>query len=112
MSEEEARSTFRMLRWHSTNGDPVCPACGCAAVYECRTRPTFVCKACRKHFSVTSGTIFHGRKLPMRDYLMAIALFVNAVKGKSALELGRDLDVSYKTAFVLSHKLRQAMGAD
>ena len=42
--------------------------------------------------------IFHSRKLPFRDYLMAIALFVNGVKGKSALELGRDLDVSYKTA--------------
>src|SRR3954465_6978603 len=43
---------------------------------------------------------------------MAIALFVNGVKGKSALELGRDLDVSYKTAYVLAHKLREAMGAD
>ena len=48
----------------------------------------------------------------MRDYLLAIAIFVNAVKGISALQLGRDLDVSYKTAFVLAHKLREAMAAD
>jgi ISXO2-like transposase domain len=60
---------------------------------------------------VTSGTIFHSRKLPPRDYLAAIAIFVNAVKGVSALQLGRDLHVQYKTAFVLAHKLREAMGS-
>ena len=77
----------------------MCPHCGCLAVYEYRSCPLLKCKACGKRFSVTSGTIFHSRKLPVRDYLMAVALFVNAAKGKSALELGRDLDVSYKTAF-------------
>jgi hypothetical protein len=65
---------------------------------------------CRKGRSAL--TIFHSRKLPFRDYLTAIALFVNGVKGKSAPELGRDLDVSYETAYVLAHKLREAMGAD
>src|SRR3954463_3681942 len=112
MGEEEARQLFRALRWHATGGDPVCPACGCLAVYEYRCRPLWKCKACGKQFSVTSGTIFHSRKLPFRDYLMAIALFMNGVKGVSALQLGRDLDVSYKTAYVLAHKLREAMGAD
>ena len=87
-------------------------ACGCCAVYEYRTRRLFKCKGCGKQFSVTSGTTFHGRKLAIRDYLMAIAIFANAAKGTSALQLGRDLDVSYKTAFVLAHKLREAMGAD
>ena len=80
--------------------------------YEYQTRRLFKCKGCGKQFSVTSGTTFHGRKLPIRDYLMAIAIFANAAKGISALQLGRDLDVSYKTAFVLAHKLREAMGAD
>src|SRR3954454_5795353 len=112
MGEDEARGLFRALRWHATGGDPVCPACGCLAVYEYRCRPLWKCKECCKQLSVTSGTIFHSRKLPFRDYLMAIALFVNGVKGKSALELGRDLDVSYKTAYILGHKLREAMGAD
>jgi transposase-like protein len=112
MSEDEASATFRTMRWHANGGDPVCPACGCLAVYEYRTRRLYRCKACVKQFSVTSGTIFHGRKLPMRDYLLAVALFVNAAKGKSALELGRDLDVSYKTAYVLAHKLREAMSAE
>ena len=70
------------------------------------------CKACSHQFSVTSGTIFSSRKLPIRDYLAAIALFVNAVKGMSVLQLGRDLDFQYKTVFVLAHKLREAVGAD
>ena len=112
MSEGEAFATFGAIRWAATDGEPVCPACGCVACYEYRTRRLFKCQACHKQFSVTSGTIFHGRKLPVRDYLLAIAIFVNAVKGISALQLGRDLDVSYKTAFVLAHKLCEAMSAD
>jgi transposase-like protein len=95
-----------------TGGDPVCPACGCLAVYETRTRLLFKCKACGKQFSVTSGTIFHSRKLPVRDYLLTIAIFVNAATGMAALHLGRDLNVSHKTAFVVTHKLREAMTAD
>jgi transposase-like protein len=101
-----------VLRWHETDGEPVCPACGCVACYEYRARRLFKCQACGRQFSVTSGTTFHSRKLPVRDYLMAIAIFVNAAKGISALQLGCDLDVSYKTAFVLAHKLREAMAAD
>ena len=46
----------------------------------------------------------------MRDYLLAIAIFVNGAKGISALQIGRDLDVQYRTAFVLCHKLREAHG--
>jgi ISXO2-like transposase domain len=69
------------------------------------------CKACRADFSPTSGTLFAWHKLPIRTYLMAIALFCNEVKGKSMLALSRDLDVQYKTAFVLAHKLREAMAS-
>lgn len=112
MTDEEAVRTSRALRWANNDGDAVCPSCGCCACYEYASRPIFKCKACDKQFSVTSGTLFASRKLPMRDYLMAIAIFVNAVKGVSALQLGRDLDVSYKTAFVLAHKLREAMAAE
>lgn len=112
MSEEEARSTFRAVRWASTNGEPVCPRCGCVAVYEYRTRALYKCQGCGHQFSVTSGTIFASHKLPLRSYLFAIAIFVNAVKGVSALQLGRDLNVQYKTAFVLAHKIREAMSAE
>jgi len=112
MSDEESRAMFRSIRWTATEGEPVCPRCGCVAVYEYASRPIFKCKGCGHQFSVTSGTIFASRKLPMRDYLMAIAIFVNGAKGHSALQLSRDLGCQYKTAFVLAHKLREAMASE
>jgi transposase-like protein len=112
MSDEEAVTAFRNIRWAATAGAPVCPRCHCSAVYEMKTRPLFKCQSCSHQFSVTSGTIFASRKLPVRTYLLAIAIFVNAAKGHSALQLSRDLDVQYKTAFVLSHKIREALAAE
>ncbi|MGD9541482.1 IS1595 family transposase [Methylocystis sp.] len=112
MTDEEARDAFRLIRWASTEGQPVCPRCGCLGVYALKCRPAFMCKSCNRQFSVTSGTIFADRKLPIRDYLLAIAIFVNEVKGKNALALSRDLNVSYMTAFVLAHKIREALAAE
>ena len=112
MGEDEAFALFRAVRWRATGGEPVCPACGSSACGEYRARRPFERKACGRQFGVTSGTIFHGRKLPVRHHPMAIAPFVNGAKGKSALEPGRDLDVSYRTAYVPAHKPREAMGAD
>jgi len=79
--------------------------------YYIATQRRWKCKACRHQYSVTSGTIFASRQLPVRDYLLAIAIFVNGAKGHSALQLSRDLDCQYKTAFVLAHKLREAVVA-
>jgi transposase-like protein len=109
LSDEEAYEAFRLIRWSATQGAPVCPRCQCAAVYKYETRKLWKCKACSHQFSVTSGTIFASRKLPVRDYLLAIAIFVNGAKGHSALQLSRDLDCQYKTAFVLAHKIREAL---
>lgn len=96
---------FRKLRWAETNGEPYCPRCGCCALYYIRVRKLWRCKACDKEFSVTSGTIFASRKLSLQDYLLAIALFVNAANSISALRLSRELQVDYKTAYVLLHKM-------
>jgi transposase-like protein len=112
LSDEEAYQTFKLIRWAATDGEPVCPRCGCVATYTYATRKLFKCKACNHQFSVTSGTIFASRKLPIRDYLMAIAIFVNGVKGHAALQLSRDLDCQYKTAFVMSHKIREALASE
>lgn len=115
MSDAQAEAMFAAIRWAKTDGKPVCPHCGCLTVYECRRpngAPRWRCKACRKDFSLTSGTLFAFHKLPLRTYLAAVVIFANEVKGKSALALSRDLDVQYKTAFVLTHKLREAMAAD
>src|SRR5271168_2141418 len=115
MTDEEAEKTFRKVRWSDTDGEPVCPHCGGLDPYDCRRpngAPRFRCRACGKDFSITSGTLFASHKLPLRCYLAAIAIFCNEVKGKSALALSRDLNVSYKCAFVLLHKLREAMAAE
>lgn len=115
MSVDEARETFKAVRFAESGGRPVCPHCECDAVNEFKSRPIFKCKACERQFSMTSGTLFNSRKLSFADILLAIAIFVNGANGVSALRLGRELDVSYKTAFVLAHKLRDAMasmGAD
>jgi transposase-like protein len=72
----------------------------------------FRCKGCKKDFTITSGTLFASHKLPLRGYLAAIAVFCKEVKGKSALALSRDLGLSYKSAFVLLHKLREAMAEE
>jgi transposase-like protein len=115
MSDEEAERIFIRLRWSDNDGEAYCPHCGCAIVYSCRRpngAPRWRSKACRKDFSVTSGTLFAFHKLPLRSYLLAIAIFCNEVKGKSMLALSRDLGMQYKTAFVLAHKMREAMAAE
>lgn len=111
MSDEEARAAFQAIRWADYKGVPHCPECGGVILYTYRTRHLWKCKACQHQFSVTSGTIFASHKKPIRDYLLAIAIFVNGAKGHSALQLSRDLDCQYKTAFVLAHKIREALGA-
>lgn len=108
--EDAAYETFKRMRWE--DGEPVCPKCGCCEAYEITTRRKFKCKGCYAQFSVTSGTIFASRKMAFVDLLAAICIFVNAVKGLSALQFSRDLDVQYKTAFVLAHKLREALAAE
>jgi transposase-like protein len=114
MSDTGVENVFLRLRWPESDGRPVCPHCGCATCYACRRsngQPRWRCKACHHDFSVTSGTLFAWHKLPLRTYLLAIAGFCNEVKGKSMLAFGRELDVQYKTAFVLAHKLREAMAS-
>lgn len=111
MSEDEAWQAFKLIRWSETQGEPVCPRCGCLDSYTYKARKVFRCKGCSHQFTVTSGTIFASRKMPIRDYLLAIAIFVNGAKGHSALQLSRDLDCQYKSAYVLAHKLREAVAA-
>lgn len=110
LSDEEAFDLFRQARWAETDGEPICPMCGCHHHYFISTRKQWRCKECNHTFSVTSGTLFAFHKLPLRIYIAAIALYTNTAKGFSALQLCRDLNVQYKTAFVLMHKMRESLG--
>jgi transposase-like protein len=113
MSDEDAERIFIRLRW--ANGDVHCPRCGSFGLYQQRRATGLLrwrCKGCNYNFSITSGTLFASHKMPLRAYLMAIAIFCNEVKGKSMLAMSRDLGTAYKTSFVLAHKLREAMAAE
>jgi transposase-like protein len=113
MDDAAAFGVFQTVRFAANDGNPFCPHCGVTKVYTLAETPVrWKCSGCRKKFSVTSGTIFHSRKLAIRDYLAVIALFANGVKGTSALQMSRDMNINPKSAFVLLHKLREAMGAE
>lgn len=110
MEEDAAFALFKQCRWGDK--EAICPCCGSVAKhYFIQTRRQWRCRDCTHTFSVTSGTIFASHKLPLKVYLAAIAIYCNAVKGMSALHLSRDLDVQYKTAFVLAHKIRESLMA-
>ncbi|WP_415404685.1 IS1595 family transposase [Tateyamaria sp. SN3-11] len=110
--EDAAYQTFCEMRWPETGGEAVCPVCSHDESYKITTRRKFKCKNCHHQFSVTSGTTFASRKMEFVDLLAAICIVVNASKGVSMVQLSRDLDCQYKTAFVLAHKLREAMAAE
>lgn len=110
LTDEQAHALMKTMRWGEHDDDMVCPHCGTVhAPYRIKTRNQYRCKDCQHTFSVTSGTIFANHKLPIKLYLLAIIIFVNAVKGISSLQLARDLGVQYKTAFVLAHKIRESL---
>jgi transposase-like protein len=73
MSVEHARLVA--IRFAVNNGKPFCPHCGILKVYTLAETPVrWKCSGCRRKFSVTSGTLFHSRMLPIREYLSVIAL--------------------------------------
>jgi transposase-like protein len=109
MGETAAYDLFRQIRWPETDGGAVCPQCGCVESYDITTRRKFKCKGCHHQYSVTSGTILHSRKLDFTDLLAAICIFVTGSKGMSAVQFSRTLDVQYKTAWVLCHKMRECL---
>lgn len=72
-------------------------------------RHIYQCLDCKGQFTAESGTIFNDSHLPLKKWMMAVAIICNAKKGVSAKQLQRDLEVSYKTAWYLSHRIREAM---
>ncbi len=104
---------------------PVCPHCGnCGKVYELkgvRSKPSKKnpegverhglkkCAECRKQFTVRIGTIFEESHIPLHKWLQAIHLMCSSKKGISSHQLHRTLEVTYKAAWFLSHRIREAM---
>ena len=94
-----------------------CTECGTARISritrrtESKNKRTklYQCLTCKAQFSATSGTLFNDSHLPLNKWFLAITLICNAKKGLSARQMQRDLDVTYRTAWYLCHRIRKAM---
>jgi len=107
-SEVQCAAALEQARWPSGFR---CPCCGEAAhcVLRGGSRKVFQCNACRHQTSLIAGTVFQGTKLGLSVWFLAIYLISQAKTGLSALALKRQLGVSYPTAWLVHHKLMQAM---
>jgi len=115
--ENEARLYLEKIRWPHDN--PICPHCGSANQHyalkgkkDSKTsvrKGVWKCKKCRKQFSVTVGTVFEKSHIPLNKWLLASFLICSSKKGMSSHQLHRMLEVTYKTAWFMSHRIRYAM---
>lgn len=108
---DKAREHLEATRWPQ---GPICPHCGVvneatmvggkAARAGC-----YQCNACRSQFTVTVGTVFERSKIALNKWLLATYLVSSSKKGISAHQLHRTLGVTYKTAWFMAHRIREAM---
>ena len=105
-TEEQCRRELFKLRWP---GGFQCPTCGYGNGCEIRRRRVHQCHRCHHQTSLTAGTVFHSSKLPLTVWFLAAFLLTQNKNGVSAMELGRQLGVSYNAAWRIKHKLMQAM---
>ena len=108
-SDDTCRAALERLRWPA---GVACLRCGDMDVNDLGKHNRWECRSCHYQFSVTAGTIMHDSHLPLRKWFLAIYLMCESKKGMSANQLKRTLGVSYKTAWYLCHRIREAMGND
>jgi transposase-like protein len=105
-SEDSCRARLEELRWPE---GVECPRCDSKSVNRLEDRYQYQCRSCRYQFSVTAGTIFHDTHLPLWKWFLAVYLIVESRKGISANQLKRMIGVTYKTAWYLAHRIRDAL---
>lgn len=110
---DKAREYLERIRWK--NGR-VCPHCGAVDKHyklegKAHRPGLYKCSSCREQFTVTVGTVFERSKVPLNKWLMAVYLVCSSKKGISSHQLHRTLGVTYKTAWFMSHRIREAMTA-
>ncbi|HZF93706.1 MAG TPA: IS1595 family transposase [Allosphingosinicella sp.] len=112
--EAKAFEHLEMIIW---NGEPVCPHCGCTSrITKVKANPEkrirlglWRCGDCKKQFTVKGGTVFEHMRLPLNKALQAVYLLTSSKKGISAHQLHRVLEITYKSAWFLAHRVREAM---
>jgi len=106
--EAKALAHIEALRW---NSEPHCGLCGSVRVRRLEGKMVgyFQCNDCRKKFTVRTGTIMERSHVPLHKWLLAFHLMAASKKGMSAKQMERMLGVTYKTAWFLCHRVREAM---
>lgn len=116
LNEDAAREYLEQQRWPD---GAVCPHCSSKGAYKLQPKPdskrpvrkgVYKCKVCRKQFTVTVGTIFEDSHIPLYQWLSAIQFLCSSKKGVSAHQLHRMLNITYKSAWFMAHRIRYAMG--
>ena len=116
-NEEAAFAHLESVMW--PNG-PECPHCGCVGrISKIKANPEkrvrmglHRCGDCKKQFTVRVGTVFEASKVELHKWLQAVYLMTSSKKGVSAHQLHRALEVTYKTAWFMAHRIREAMKDD
>ena len=105
---DAARVYLESLLWPV---GPVCPRCGVVGnAGAIESRPgLYQCRDCRKQFTVCVGTIFEDSKIGLDKWVIAINLFCASKKSMSALQISRMLNISYKSAWHMGHRIREAL---
>ncbi len=113
--EDLAREFLENKRW--PNG-PQCPRCGSTKAYALTPKAesrkpvrkgVYCCAKCRRQFTVKIGTIFEDSHIPLHKWLMAFHLMASSKKGISSMQLHRELGITLKSAWFLSHRIRESM---
>ena len=105
-TEQQCHDALFQARWPDGFS---CPQCGNTTHCFINTRKVFQCNSCHKQTSLTCGTIFDSTKLPLKTWFLAIYLLTQRKKSISALQLMRDIGVSYNTAWSMKHKIMHVM---
>ncbi len=108
-NEDKAREHLERGRW---NGEPTCPHCGSTRTRRMGGKTQagmFLCNDCRDKFTVRTGTVMERSHVPLHKWLLATHLMAASKKGMSAKQMERMLGVTYKTAWFLCHRIREAM---
>ena len=109
--QESCIAHLERIRWR---GKPVCPKCESKDVVRKKEDGVgrvgrYNCHDCNTSFKVTCGTVFHGTKIPLQKWFLAISLILNAKKSLSSCQLARDLDLNQKTAWFIQVRIRAEM---
>lgn len=113
-SDGECRSFLEQQRWPD---GPICPKCGVEKPYTItrksksknKNHTFYKCRACKRQFTATVGTIFEDSHIPLSKWFAAIYLICSSKKGMSAHQIHRQLGITYRSSWFMCHRIRQAM---